>query len=749
MRFTSVLTKLFLLLALAIPASAAENAFFDWVEPADPSYSVLKEAALKSSEKGWVVDRLREGKRLPQASARNLVNRLQEDQAIDAATKKTLSEAFPLEILTTEPGFKKVEKHAESLADHMDLVDAQLDAFERSWRTNIMGNLSDPTCYVYAGGGFGYNGNGGLYTGGTGISALGSYFMTQWNTAFTGGTAAWNFAFYGSSNGVTDSFSTNSSIATALSVSLDSDWFPGVDIGLGDNINYVFSYHTFSKLIFSGSSGAAQPDPFSAGLTRNPTIKLEAGVGARFTGGLYVRKKRPYGWWWPFSTTQFTLTPTDGFYYDIPFATPNKGKTYIQAPTRLNEFAGRLDWRHLPIFPGLEDTLPYFAWTITANDSGEIYGSELPNNPLPPLIVGRDNKAMALGLDSQIAGGGTLNAEVAYSSSYYSQYWTNGASSFSDDIAWIMSASKAFSTTSYVAQYSHTGPGWNTNSGVSVPTGWSINTAAKVYDTWATYNVNPSGVYSNSDHFSLAAEYSYAWLGLGLTMGATQQINPTGPILVYRHTEGYRYWGPVDGTTYEGPTYNKKVIYKGNAGGTTWQRLQKLTSGGRRDNQEIVWLSQNGAGDPNALEDSVKFINSAQLNASMQLDSLFHLERPFTLNVSSSMTSVDTSLHPWTANDQSDIMVQQISNVSTAIQVTKRFSINGGFGYETSVINRTQFPISNLEHLWGVGLNMDFPDFLTGLSQGISFSGSEHFDPNYSFRHFSQWSTGMSIFVQF
>jgi hypothetical protein len=163
MRFASIFRLFFLLSCLAFPVLAAEPSFFDWVETEDPSYALLKKAALESGQSGWIVTRLKEGKRLPQASARDLAGRLQDDPSVSDEDKKALKDAFPPEIAVLEPGFQKVQKHVDELSDHMDLVDAQLQAFEKAWRSNIIGALSDPSCFVYAGSGISYGSSGGLY----------------------------------------------------------------------------------------------------------------------------------------------------------------------------------------------------------------------------------------------------------------------------------------------------------------------------------------------------------------------------------------------------------------------------------------------------------------------------------------------------------------------------------------------------------------------------------------------------------
>src|SRR5438874_361019 len=141
MPFARPILSLALFLSLALPVQAVENPFYDWLEPTDPGYVLLQNDTLKSSQTGWVVDRLKAGKRLPQASARDLAARLMEDPMLTQAQHEELDLAFPPEVMVLEPGFKKNEKHVDDLADHMDLVEAQLDQFERSWRSNIVGPL--------------------------------------------------------------------------------------------------------------------------------------------------------------------------------------------------------------------------------------------------------------------------------------------------------------------------------------------------------------------------------------------------------------------------------------------------------------------------------------------------------------------------------------------------------------------------------------------------------------------------------
>ncbi len=262
-----------------------------------------------------------------------------------------------------------------------------------------------------------------------------------------------------------------------------------------------------------------------------------------------------------------------------------------------------------------------------------------------------------------------------------------------------------------------------------------------------------TGLMANSDKVVLQMQTAWSWISMGVFHGMASQLNPSGPWIKTRpHFEssgdqlllygrfGGTYYQPTppkpvgtapsptnsDGTANESYyqwLYNNPGDATAKAGSLSfpahWNALEQRAYK-QLDLHYLV--SEKGVGDQNLEMSSRKYINYMAASLKFDIQSLLGRLLPFEINLFgetrdlSPKTGLPSFGAPGAPGSQDMLyFTQTYGTLFWRYGLTKNLTFLGIAGYEEWRSNHSYFPIFQVMSQYGVGLNMDANELLTGL----------------------------------
>ena len=748
---------LFLSLALAFPLPAAEQPLpIDWVGPSHPAYALLKKGVEEANLSAWEAERLRLGLPLPQASARLLAAALRRDPRVDVDLKADLAKELPSEVSAAQArAFADPGEAAARLKE----LERQLQAIQASLATNNyapsttlgMSSTFETRYELFSASGLVKQNYGlapvHLKAEFQGRSGLGSYRFILDHISSTDDRG--NRAFGGIYSGP----------VAQLSLLSDPWGIENVETVLG------FSSLLLSKLVYSAPTFPYESPFYQAG-AKLTVGRADSPNGERNIQGIYLRKQGSQGWWF-FNDFQVFAAPEAEAYQGF-----NHHHGY--------EAGSRADLPGLGWIPGTESTVPYLTFYYYGNDASQL-GTFQNNNGFydQPLAYPETSFNGAVGFESQLSGGGTFIFEGA-SASYsnrLSQVYPALSDSNDSDQAYYGSLTRSFGKLILGLEGASVGPRF-------VPGGHSVNsqenrTSGMILDTllprddrdggvdksWTTVSEDPAWLSNNSQRVGFHATWLDSWGSLGIQAASSTHIEASGPWVkganffnnspyngfsYFRmYFNNYTYF-PVGNApdptanpavmAYDAPTtsvaYDKGVPVKSPHdpnGQVRWHDLEQLAW---RNVTQNIWLSRDGVGDPNLMEDSRKTYNSFRADLSVELGSLFGSSRKAHLQVFEEVR--DTAAAPRLAlGAQAQLLLQNILGADLIWQFHPAWETVLTAGHESWDSDASFYAVRFRDDTAGLGLNALLTQLVDGLQMNLRILALRHTDEAFSDRAFS------------
>jgi len=746
-----------LLFVLAGPlAGAALPDYQDWIGPESPAYAVLRKAADEAGLQGWEASFLKEGKSLPQASARTLADSLRRDPAVDAETKLNLATTLPSEVMAAKAKSAASLDEAKAKLAAIDLRLAELNA------TQAINNYSPSTplgLVTTYNSGYEIHAFSGLSTQNfsetpillngefQGQSSIGSYkFFLQYfsqNQDQGQGSAPGTYPFTGSH----------------VSLLTSPFGFSNVQIDLG------FSSLLLSKLIYAAPAYPYE-SPFYKEGAKLTVGRADSPNGERDSQGIYIRKQGSQGYW-IFNDFQFFAAPEAEAYEGF-----NHHHSY--------EIGARADLPGIGFIPGTESTVPYFTYYFHGNDASQL-GTFTNNNGFydQPVDYPEQSSNEAFGFESQLNGGGTLIFEMASASAsdQISESYPSLKDSSLNGLAYYANLTKSMGRVILGLQASQIDPsfvpgGHNINSQQNIDSGMALDTllfrdyrnGAKD-SSWTTVSEDQAWLTNNSQRAALQASWLDSWGSFGFSLASSRQIEPSGPWVQGANAfnnspyNGFSYfqlffenytYSPTGGTpatgtspalvAYNAPTTSQALVngapvnspYNPN-GLVRWNDLEQLAW---RNVTQTIWLSKHGVGDPNLMDDSIKVYNSFRADLSLELGSIFGSSRKAHLQVFEEIRDTAQGMR-LALGAQPDLLLQQITGTDLIWQFAPTWEAVATAGHESWATNASYYPVNFSDDTAGIGFNALLTKLVDGLEVNFRLLYMQHQDQVFSQRDFS------------
>ena len=757
----SLLVALTLLCAtLAAQPRWQQVALFDWVYPSEQAYADLKQGAIQAQSQGWVVEKIRKGETLPQASARELAWSLQKNAAVDPALKAKLKAEFDDEavMLGADEGNSLTAKRAQDVSGSLDRSTQAMDALEASMKANHYGKGSTPALNIdfYDGyrldapAGMAILDNHGYLIGGLNATLLGTIDKINFTLGIgmdwtnISGAAIDDYEY---KRGLT-------SIGASFQIPLGNG---GLDVSLGDLADLYLSPLLFASILPINRDGffvdvtAAYRPPKAI-----KTMELGYPAGTRGARGVVVKRQGTMAWW-PFTKTQFVYTPSSLDYW----------QSWEQ---RLNVWTARLDEDLGPRGRWLDGVLFYGLAGGSYNDED----LQLAPGGLPKLP--QSTTDYSLGTDLRFGSGTTLRFDAASSS------FTLKAPTYTQTLqgnAYIGTLVQPVGPFYLALEGGAADPDFVSKPSLNdrLQSGATYDTAASIGgDTHYTFGAvpakpayislirDPTVLSNNSQRATLKGEWHGSFVAVGLYDGVIDQVAATGPyVMTSPYLEGSSAngygWFKVFGQTYGMPPDPLVVVSPG-SGGPYYQMLynkptdstpatpaltplgpkqvhwQQISQLGYQETEFTLLLSQKGVGDRTVMADSVKALNYAGANVQFDLASLFNRTLPLGLDLVGEVR--DLALQAGApALDDSGLFNQQIANAFLNVGITETVNFLAMAGYETWKSKQSYYPLNIQTREFGIGADMNLDPLVSGLKMNFRGSVLDHVDLNLPSRQFS------------
>jgi hypothetical protein len=731
---------------------AAGMKFPDMIEAGSGAYQALKKAADAARSKSWLLPRLQDGRAVPQASARELVLDLLDNEALEAGLKADLKKYFPSETTQFLDHRPDNEAELERLKPKIEAMEKRLDLITQTMFKNVYNKGTFPSASVNLDTGYQDGAGNGLLLGhdATHFASISIHIAGQLPEGSfavdTGGEFRTPWAGNRTLIG-----------ATGASLSL-GNW--QIRYGERDSVN-------FSSLVYSGVSTPnvslfhnSAADPVGIGLG-------PVGVGPASELWDLRRISQPSAYW-PFSEAHVLFSPHNQFYESW-----NANKLY--------DLAGRFDFSPLQAWI-FSDIKPFITGVYTYGDEAQDRAAGFPN----PII--QQDLAYAGGLELTFVNGSTLIAEVGTSS------WQRGdlTDGFQDTAYYGLATLPAGDFT-FVVEGSQIGPRYIT--GGNAPRLSDNGQAGAYFDTMMddferqggktktfSYQSNirdPQAMTNNSRRVAFKAEAKGSWLTLGLTYVYSEQIEPSGP-WVQSHfiLNGLDYNGAGMfyrfGDSYGVLAYNTNAAaitnvgqknqwafaheneayayYQGKpfangahgVGPIYWTEIGQLIF---HETQTFILLSQKGPGDPNSRPDSIKYLDAYKGTMNADLKPVFNRDLPADLIVNTELRDLNET--PGMPEfDEEHLLVQMSSDLTLRWGLSQTITFLGTIGYEAWSSQQTFDPVRWIARYGGLGLDFKLDEIMSGMNVSVRTDRYEFEDSYFGGRSYTAWGwrigTGIS-----
>jgi hypothetical protein len=770
------------LLILAAPLCAAEEPrwqqvlLFDWVYPGEAGYDALKAAALQAGSNDWLVARMNQNEKLPQASAKELAFKLSHDAKVAPELQDKLKKIFPDEPeLLQDKGDASAPAQAAAISTQFDAMSKRMDEIEALFDKNRYGKGSFPAADINIWSGYQLfspagsiqNDSHGYSAGGINITLRGTldkanYTLTiaeSYDPANLNG-AGNNYDYSARQGTVGDGFS--------FLLPLDTG---GLEVHLGDSVPI-----NFSPLLFSAINPSTNSNFFVdvSQSYRPPTdikeLDLGYPAGAVNRVGLVIKKQGAV-WYWPFTASQFVYSPDTQYFESFD--------------PKINAMGLRLDEDFGPKGSLIDDMLIYGVAVNAENDADELVptGTSI-NDP-------QKTDSYSLGGTLLFSSGTSLSIEGALS-----HYEKNddlfpenySGSAYLGNLTLPLGPVYLAFESGMASPYFLTRdiyPDWRKDGGEldRYQTGSTLDST--YFDplnpdpfqetrTWVSLVKDTSILSNNTDRNVLKLEWHGSFVSMGLYDGAINQISASGPYVVTSPYlegsagNGYGWFalfgqqyapapapfsaapGPLlnggnalgsqfgnyNQWVYNSPTDGYAINSAGSAQPVHWQEISQQSY---KEGEFTLLLSQKGVGDNNVMPDSVKTINYAGGTIRFDLKGLLNRTLPMDLVVLGEDRDLAANLGVPSLGPDNFFNQQYVVGFFT-LGLTSICNVLATAGYETWRSNHSYYPLDIQTKEYGLGTDVKLDPLLSGLALNLRASLMQNEDLFIGSRDFSLWN---------
>ena len=751
------LAALSLLLGLGtrLPADQADGTLapwqtvtlFDWCYPGEAAYEAVKQAAAMAGDGGWAAQRLKAGLKLPQASARELAQRLAAQDGLAPELRARLTAAFadePDQVAGAQS--RALSATVQALSVRMEKDSDALDRLEASMARNSYGKGSRIGAVLDLYDGLRLDLPAGLDQG-----DQHAYMAGGLRSTLSGLVGKLDYQFTVDSEYLYDRLTGQdaSSRANSLDAGVSFE-LPlgsgGLDVNLGSTQNLLLS-----PLLFA-SYFPQVPDAFDVDVTdpfRPPKVTKVMDVaypaGTLNFRGLTVMRQG-FSPWWPFSASQFVYTGDTNWWESWS--------------TKFNYMALRLD-EDLPWHNRLLDGgLLYGIGSSNGNDLDALVGAGSPLTG-PNRVTQQRSSAVGLGGKLHNAWSGTLHFDAAATS------YAVGAGATQvthPGVGWLASLVQPLGAFNLGLDLGAADPWF-----LSFPHNQAHNQLGAVIDTyqyfgldgasnavgdaWTTMIGAPGELSNNTQRAALKLEWHGSWVSLGLYDGIESQLQATDafvqttPYLEGNQQDGYGFFrlfgqdfGPVpapgtvpagvpaslnmgqhlqglfnlptDSVQAQPGTWAQPVA--GPAAKVHWQQMSQYND---YESEFTLLLTQGGVGDNRLLAPSAKTLNYAGGSLLLDFAALMGLDLPLQVNLVGELRDLEPQAGlPALDGGSGGLMNQQYLVGTFTGGLSDTLTMLAMAGVETWRSQHSYYPLDIQVMEFGLGFDLKADPVVTGLA---------------------------------
>lgn len=723
---------------------------FDWCYPGEPAYEAVKQAAELAGDNSWAAQRLKAGLKVPQASARELAQRLAAQDGLAPDLRARLAMAFADEpAQVADPQSKALSATVQALSGSMERDSDALDRLEASLARNSYGKGSRIGAVLELYDGLRLDLPAGLDQG-----DQHAYLAGGLRSTLSGLVGKLDYQFTVDSEYLYDRLAGQDASARANSLDTGVSFEvplgqSGLDVNLGSTQNLLLSPLLFASYL------PQVPDAFNVDVTdpfRLPTVTKVMDVAypaatLNFRGLTVMRQG--FSLWWPFSASQFVYTGDTNWWESWS--------------TKFNYMALRLD-EDLPWHNHLLDGgLLYGIGSSNGNDLDALVGagSQLSG---PNRVTQQRSSAVGFGGELHDAWSGTLHFDAAATSYAVGTGTGTGAAQVTHPgVGWLASLVQPLGALNLGLDLGAAGPWF-----LSIPHNQAHNQLGAVIDTyqyfgldgastavgdaWTTMIGAPGELSNNTQRVALKLEWHGSWVSLGLYDGMQSQLQATDafvqttPYLEGNQQDGYGFFrlfgqnfGPVPapGTVPVGvpaslnmgqhlqglfnlPTDSIQaqpgtwaLPGSGPAAKVHWQQMSQYND---YESEFTLLLTQGGVGDNHLLAPSTKTLNYAGGSLLLDFAAMMGLDLPLQVNLVGELRDLEPQAGLPTLDSGTGGLLNQQYVVGTFTGgLSDTLTMLGMAGVETWRSQHSYYPLDIQVMEFGLGFDLKADPVVTGL----------------------------------
>ena len=164
-----------------------------------------------------------------------------------------------------------------------------------------------------------------------------------------------------------------------------------------------------------------------------------------------------------------------------------------------------------------------------------------------------------------------------------------------------------------------------------------------------------------------------------------------------------------------------------------WDDLEQMAW---RNVTQTIWLSKNGVGDPNLMDDSIKVYNSFRADLALELGSIFGSSRKAHLQLFEEIRDTASSMR-LALGAQPDLLLQSITGADLIWQFAPAWEVVATAGHETWDSSASYYPVHFTDDTGGIGFDALLTKLVDGLQVNFRLLEMKHEDGTFGQRDFT------------